>query len=53
MMEESYKDPKIMRHVEASKHDLSKGKEDKDSMYVKKKKESKISMIFRRSLSVT
>lgn len=27
-----------MRHVEASKHDLSKGKEDKDSMYVKMKK---------------
>jgi len=38
MMEESFKDPKIMRHVQVSKEDKSKGKEDKENMHYKMKK---------------
>jgi hypothetical protein len=38
MMEESLKDPKIIRNVEASKQDSSKGKEDKENMHFKMKK---------------
>jgi len=32
-MEESFKDPKIMRHIESSKQDPKKGKEDKENMH--------------------
>jgi len=37
-MEESFKDPKVMRHVEASRPDPKKGKDDKDNMHYKMKK---------------
>jgi hypothetical protein len=39
-MEESFKDPKVMRHVEISKADpkKAKGVEDKDNMHYKMKK---------------
>lgn len=37
-MEESFKDPKIMRHIENSKQDPKKGKEDKENMHYKMKR---------------